>query len=99
MDEDNDEEDRVEVGNTSSGTDNGTPVEAHNPVGGVVGLARPGPGAAGQETVTVGGLDKGGVLDNTTGKLGESLAELVDALGLHLEVTLLGHGNVEAALE
>ena len=98
MDEDDDEEDGIEVGNASSSTNNSSPVEAHNPVSGIVGLAGPGPCTASQETVAVCGLNKGGVLDDTARKLGESLAEFVDTHGLHLEVTLLGHGNVEAAL-
>lgn len=39
----------------------------------------------------MGGLDKFGVLDGTTGKLGEGLAVLEDTLGLHFETTLLRH--------
>jgi hypothetical protein len=37
------------------------------------------------------GLDKGRVLDNTPWELRECLAVVKDALGLHLESTLLGH--------
>ena len=42
------------------------------------------------------GLNEGRIFDKATGKLGEGLAECGDALGLHLEVTLLCHGGVPA---
>lgn len=51
MQEDNDEEDGVEVGDDGSRADDGAPGERHSPVGDVVGFARVGPEATGQETV------------------------------------------------
>lgn len=39
-------------------------------------------------------LDESWVFDGVPRKLGECLAELDDALSLHLEVTLLGHRSV-----
>ena len=40
------------------------------------------------------GLDEGGVFEGTPRKLGERLPVGEDALGLHLEATLLGHRGV-----
>ena len=42
----------------------------------------------------VGSLNKGRVLDETTGKLWERFAELGDTLRLHFEATFLGHSGV-----
>ena len=61
------------------------------------GLARVGPPAVGKEAVAVRGLDVRRVLDRVAGQLGEGLAELGDALLLHLEVALLRHRSVPAS--
>ena len=42
----------------------------------------------------MGGLDERGVLEGTPRELGEGLAVGENALGLHLEATLLRHGGV-----
>ena len=46
----------------------------------------------------MGSLDVSRVLDGVPWQLREGLAECGDALGLHLEVTLLRHGGVPAKL-
>jgi len=89
MDEDDNEEDRVEVGDGGGSSNDGTPHEGHDPVGDVVGFARPCPPAGGKEAVTMRGLNVGWVLDDATRKLREGLAELGNALALHLEPALL----------
>jgi len=94
VEENDDEEDRVEVGNDGSATDDGTPCERHDPVGNVVGLAAICPEAAGKEAVSVLGLDVRRVLDGVPGELGEGLAEGGDPLRLHFEMALLGHCSV-----
>ena len=63
------------------------------------GLAGIAPPAVGKEAVTVSRLDERGVLEGTPGQLGEGLAVGENALGLHLEATLLGHGSIPTAFE
>jgi len=91
VDKNGDEEDAIEVRDRSGGADDSTPEEAHSPVGNVVRFARVLPPSARQKAVSMSGLDKGRVLDDTPWELRECLAVVEDALGLHLESTLLGH--------
>lgn len=58
MQEDNDEEDGVEIGNDGRGADDSAPSETHNPVGDIVGFARVGPESACQETIPATGHQK-----------------------------------------
>jgi len=89
MDEDGDEEDGVEVGNDGCTSDHCTPAEAHGPVGDVVRFTRVSPPTTDKKAVPMRSLNKLGVLEGSSWKLGECVAEGRDALCLHFEATLL----------
>ena len=89
VDQDDDEEDRVEVRDGRAGALAETPGQAHDPVGDVVRLARVRPPAVDKQTVAVRSLDVLRVVESTIRQLREGLAVLVDTLSLHLEATLL----------
>ena len=96
MDEHCDEEDGVEVRDRRGRADAETPGETHDPVGDVVRLAGVCPPAVDEETVAVSGLDVFRVGEGAVRELREGVAEGGDALVLHLEAGLLGHGGIPA---
>ena len=49
--------------------------------------------------VPMSSLNELGVLESSSWQLRESVAERSDALSLHLEATLLGHGSIPTAFE
>ena len=96
MNKNSDEEHGVEVRNRRCRSNAKTPRKTHDPVRNVIGLAGVCPPAIDEETVAVSGLDVFRVGEGAVRELGEGVAEGGDALVLHLEAGLLGHGGIPA---
>lgn len=94
MNKHSNEEHGVEVGDNGRCSDNGTPSEAHGPIGNIIWFARILPPTAGKQTVTMRRLNESWILNRVPRQLRERLAEVSDALSLHLEVTLLCHRSI-----
>jgi len=80
----------------SSGDDDIQPRWVEGMMEGTCDFSRICPPPTRQQAVSVLRLDEGRVFDDAPRELRESIAESRDALHLHPESTLLGHGRVEA---